>query len=66
MFRGSMVALVTPFKNGKVDRKGLKKLVKFHIDNNTSAIVSACSTDAANMIILFLGLTVKSMILLAI
>jgi len=44
MFRGSMVALVTPFKNGKVDRKGLKKLVKFHINNNTSAIVPCGTT----------------------
>ena len=44
MFRGSMVALVTPFKNGKVDRKGLKKLVKFHVDNNTSAIVPCGTT----------------------
>ncbi|MDP8234023.1 MAG: 4-hydroxy-tetrahydrodipicolinate synthase [Candidatus Saelkia tenebricola] len=44
MFRGSMVALVTPFKNGKIDRSGLKKLVRFHIDNNTSAIVPCGTT----------------------
>ncbi|RKY34460.1 MAG: 4-hydroxy-tetrahydrodipicolinate synthase, partial [Candidatus Omnitrophota bacterium] len=44
MFRGSMVALVTPFRNGKVDKKTLKKLVKFHIDNNTSALVPCGTT----------------------
>lgn len=44
MFRGSMVALVTPFKNGKVDKKSLKKLVRFHINNNTSALVPCGTT----------------------
>jgi 4-hydroxy-tetrahydrodipicolinate synthase len=44
MFRGSMVALVTPFKNGRVDKSGLKKLVKFHINNNTSALVPCGTT----------------------
>ncbi|HEO64105.1 MAG TPA: 4-hydroxy-tetrahydrodipicolinate synthase, partial [Candidatus Omnitrophica bacterium] len=39
MFRGSMVALVTPFKDGKVDKKSLKKLVEFHVNGNTSALV---------------------------
>jgi Dihydrodipicolinate synthetase family. len=31
MFEGSMVALVTPFKKGKVDDKKLAGLVEFHI-----------------------------------
>lgn len=44
MFRGSMVALVTPFKNGKVDKKTLRKLVRFHIENNTSALVPCGTT----------------------
>ncbi len=44
MFRGSMVALVTPFKDGKVDRNGLKKLVRYHIKNGTSAIVPCGTT----------------------
>jgi 4-hydroxy-tetrahydrodipicolinate synthase len=39
-----MVALVTPFKDGKVDKKSLKKLVKFHINNNTSALVPCGTT----------------------
>lgn len=42
--KGSMVAIVTPFKNDKIDEKSLKKLVKFHIDNNTQGIVPCGTT----------------------
>ena len=31
VFEGSMVALVTPFRNGKVDEKALKGLLDFHL-----------------------------------
>jgi 4-hydroxy-tetrahydrodipicolinate synthase len=45
MFRGSMVALVTPMQvDGSVDYQSLAKLVEFHIENNTSAIVSMGTT----------------------
>jgi len=44
MFKGSMVALVTPFKNGKVDETALKELVEFHIKNGTSALVPCGTT----------------------
>jgi 4-hydroxy-tetrahydrodipicolinate synthase len=44
MFKGSMVALVTPFKNGKLDEKALKSLVEFHIKNGTSALVPCGTT----------------------
>jgi 4-hydroxy-tetrahydrodipicolinate synthase len=44
MFKGSMVALVTPFKNGKVDEKTLKELVEFHIKNGTTALVPCGTT----------------------
>lgn len=44
MFEGSMVALVTPFKNGKVDDAKLKELVEFHIKNGTSGIVPCGTT----------------------
>lgn len=44
MFKGSMVALVTPFKNGKIDEKILEKLVEFHIKNGTSALVPCGTT----------------------
>jgi 4-hydroxy-tetrahydrodipicolinate synthase len=39
MFKGSMVAIVTPFKNGKVDEKALGDLIEFQIRNGTDAIV---------------------------
>jgi len=44
MFEGSMVAIVTPFKKGKVDEKRLAGLVEFHIKNGTSAIVPCGTT----------------------
>jgi len=45
MFKGSIVALITPMdEQGRVCRKSLQKLVKYHIKNNTSAIVSVGTT----------------------
>jgi len=45
MFQGSMVALVTPMQvDGSVDYQSLANLVEFHIENNTSAIVSMGTT----------------------
>ncbi|MBL4664497.1 MAG: 4-hydroxy-tetrahydrodipicolinate synthase [Nitrospinaceae bacterium] len=44
MFEGSYVAIVTPFKNGKVDAAALKGLVEFHIENGTSGIVPCGTT----------------------
>jgi len=44
MFEGSMVALVTPFKKGKVDDKKLAELVGFHMKNGTSGIVPCGTT----------------------
>ena len=44
MFTGSMVALVTPFKNGNVDWQSLEGLVDFHIQNGTHGIVPCGTT----------------------
>lgn len=44
MFRGSIVAIVTPFKNGKVDEQKLRDLIEFHIKNGTSGIVPCGTT----------------------
>ena len=45
MFTGSLVALVTPMDSkGNVDHVSLKKLVEYHIENGTSAIVSVGTT----------------------
>jgi 4-hydroxy-tetrahydrodipicolinate synthase len=43
MFKGSIVAIVTPFDNGTVDEQKLRELVDFQIENGTDAIV-ACGT----------------------
>lgn len=45
MFTGSIVALVTPMDDsGAVDRASLKKLVDYHVDSGTAAIVSVGTT----------------------
>ncbi len=44
MFKGSIVALVTPFINGKVDKEKLRELVEFQIENGTSGIVPCGTT----------------------
>jgi 4-hydroxy-tetrahydrodipicolinate synthase len=44
MFKGSLVALVTPFKNGKVDEKKLRELIDFQIKNGTTGIVPCGTT----------------------
>ena len=43
MYIGSAVALVTPFKDGEINFETLKKLINFHIENKTDAIV-VCGT----------------------
>lgn len=44
MFRGSMPALVTPFRNGEVDLDTLKKLVEWHIGEGSHGIVPVGTT----------------------
>ncbi|HHW75790.1 MAG TPA: 4-hydroxy-tetrahydrodipicolinate synthase [Xanthomonadaceae bacterium] len=45
MFRGSMVALVTPMQaDGALDFEALARLVEFHIENGTDAIVAVGTT----------------------
>ena len=44
MFKGSMVALVTPFKSGKIDENALKQLVELHIKSGTTALVPCGTT----------------------
>ncbi|HBR15452.1 MAG TPA: 4-hydroxy-tetrahydrodipicolinate synthase [Candidatus Omnitrophica bacterium] len=44
MFKGSIVALVTPFKNGRVDEEEIKKLVEFHIQSGTNGILPCGTT----------------------
>ena len=44
MFHGSMVAIVTPMKNGTIDEKALEALIEFHLHRGTSAIVPCGTT----------------------
>ena len=45
MIQGSIVALVTPmFENGDVDKDSLKKLVEYHIEQGTDALVAVGTT----------------------
>ena len=44
MFKGSNVALITPFKNNKLDDDNYIKLIHFHIKNGTSGLVPAGTT----------------------
>ncbi len=44
MFKGSIPALVTPFKNGELDLETLKKLVDWHVDQGSSGLVPVGTT----------------------
>ena len=45
MFRGSMVALVTPMgEDGSLDLRAFDRLVEFHVENGTNALVVAGTT----------------------
>jgi len=44
MFKGSNVALVTPFKNNKLDEETYINLINFHLENGTNGLVPAGTT----------------------
>jgi len=44
MFKGAIVAIVTPFKKGKVDERALGDLIEWHISQGTNAIVPCGTT----------------------
>ncbi len=44
MFKGSNVALITPFKNNKLDEEAYIKLIHFHLENGTNGLVPAGTT----------------------
>ncbi|MEA5115755.1 MAG: 4-hydroxy-tetrahydrodipicolinate synthase [Geobacteraceae bacterium] len=49
MFKGSIVAIVTPFKrDGEIDEENLRKLVEFQIENGTDGIVPCGTTGEAS------------------
>ncbi|QXC08300.1 4-hydroxy-tetrahydrodipicolinate synthase [Aeromonas sp. FDAARGOS 1408] len=44
MFKGSIVALITPFRQGKLDEEALARLVEWHIEQGTHGIVPVGTT----------------------
>ena len=48
LFKGSAVALVTPFLNGKIDYDSMEKLIDYQINNGTDAIVVCGTTGEAS------------------
>ena len=44
MFSGSIVALLTPFKNGKVDEKAFQSFVDWQITQGTNGLVPVGTT----------------------
>ncbi|MFB3926521.1 MAG: 4-hydroxy-tetrahydrodipicolinate synthase [Syntrophales bacterium] len=48
MFRGAIVAIVTPFRNGQVDEEGLRELIEFQIQNGTDGIVPCGTTGESS------------------
>jgi 4-hydroxy-tetrahydrodipicolinate synthase len=44
MFKGAIVAIVTPFKNGEIDEQALRELIEFQIESGTDGIVPCGTT----------------------
>ena len=44
MFKGSIVALITPFNNNKIDEERYASLIHYHISNGTKGLVPAGTT----------------------
>ena len=47
--KGSIVAIVTPFRGGRIDEEAFARLIEFQIENGTSAIVPCADDDLANL-----------------
>jgi 4-hydroxy-tetrahydrodipicolinate synthase len=48
MFKGAIVAIVTPFKDGQVDEESLRNLIEFQIANGTDGIVPCGTTGESS------------------
>jgi 4-hydroxy-tetrahydrodipicolinate synthase len=48
MFKGAIVAIVTPFRNGQVDEETYRKLIEFQIVNGTDGIVPCGTTGESS------------------
>ena len=50
MFKGSGVAIVTPFREGEVDLKAFEELIDFQLENDTQALIVLGTTGEASTI----------------
>lgn len=48
MFKGAIVAIVTPFKDGKVDEQAFRNLIEFQLQNGVSGIVPCGTTGESS------------------
>ncbi len=48
MFKGSIVALITPFRDGAVDEETLRRMVEYQIENGTDGIAPCGTTGEAS------------------
>ena len=44
MFKGSIVALITPFKEDRLDEGNYIKLINYHLENGTHGLVPGGTT----------------------
>ena len=44
MLKGSIVAIITPFENGKLSEDTYVKLINYHLENGTNGIVPGGTT----------------------
>jgi len=44
MFKGSLIPIVTPFKDGKIDEEGFRNLIEFTIESGTDGIIPCGTT----------------------
>ena len=49
MFKGSNVALITPFTNNKVDEEKYIKIINFHLENGTNGLVPVGTTESPTL-----------------
>lgn len=47
MFEGSLVAMITPFRDGQVDEDSVRPCVDFHVESGTEGLVIAGTTGEA-------------------
>ena len=45
MLKGSIVALITPFKDDNLDENTYRKLIDYHLKNGTNGIVPGGTTE---------------------